>query len=61
MKLSSVYVTTSAGDEALKISRILMTAKLAACANILPAKSIHRREGKLEESGEAVVFLKTPD
>ena len=41
------------------ISRTLVEEKLAACANILQVKSVYRWHGKVEETGEAAMFLKT--
>ncbi|MBI2851219.1 MAG: divalent-cation tolerance protein CutA [Chloroflexi bacterium] len=59
MEYCSVYVTTATEDEAHKIGRALVEERLAACANILPIKSIYRWQGKIEETGEAAMFLKT--
>ena len=59
MKFCSVYVTAGSEQEAAMIGRTLVEEKLAACANILPARSIYRWEGKIEDEGEAVMFLKT--
>src|SRR3989304_4270718 len=59
MKYCSVYVTAASEDEARKIGRTLVEEKLAACANILPVKSIYRWRGNIEETGEAAMFLKT--
>jgi periplasmic divalent cation tolerance protein len=55
-----VYVTYPSEEEAKKISKILIEAKLAACANIFPAhQSIYRWEGRVEESNELAVLYKT--
>lgn len=44
------------------LARDLVTRKLAACANILPAvKSVYRWQGALEEADEISVFFKTSD
>jgi len=59
MEYCSIYVTTASEDEAHKIGRALVEEKLAACANILPIKSIYRWQGNIEEAGEAAMFLKT--
>ena len=59
MKYCSVYVIAASEDEARKIGRALVEEKLAACANILPVKSIYRWQGKIEEAAEAAMFLKT--
>ncbi|XDD49918.1 divalent-cation tolerance protein CutA [Leptospira sp. WS92.C1] len=55
-----VYITTKNEKEALKIGKILVEERLAACANILPKmKSIYHWEKKLTISNEAVLILKT--
>ena len=59
MRYCSIYVTTGSEDEAANIGRILVEEKLAACANILPVKSIYRWKGNIEETGEAAMFIKT--
>ncbi len=59
MKYCSIYITTGSEEEAHRIGLALVEEKLAACANILPVKSIYRWRGKIEESGEAAMFLKT--
>ncbi|HEY2615372.1 MAG TPA: divalent-cation tolerance protein CutA [Chthoniobacterales bacterium] len=47
-------------DTARRIATELVTGKLAACANILPAvESIYRWEGKMESASETLVFFKT--
>ena len=44
---------------AARIAEQLVTAKLAACANITePVRSIYHWEGKLEQSDETMVFFK---
>ena len=46
-------------DEARKISDQLVTEKLAACANILPAvESIYTWKGVIERGNETLVFFK---
>lgn len=55
-----VYVTTPSEDEALRIGRAVVEARLAACANVLaPMRSVYWWEGALEEGQEAVLILKT--
>ncbi|MDV6235580.1 divalent-cation tolerance protein CutA [Leptospira ellisii] len=55
-----VYITTENEKEALKIGKILVQERLAACANILPKmKSIFHWEKKLTVANEAVLILKT--
>jgi periplasmic divalent cation tolerance protein len=55
-----VYVTVGNIEEAKKIAQNVVTAKLAACANILPSvTSIYHWEGDLQEDQETVMVLKT--
>src|SRR5688572_27677336 len=55
-----VYVTAASKDEALKIGRVLVTERLAACANVLPGMhAVYRWRGAVEEAEEAVLILKT--
>lgn len=58
--LCVLYVTTADRDEALAIGRALVEARLAACANVLPeVTSLYHWDGRLEQSAEAVLILKT--
>jgi periplasmic divalent cation tolerance protein len=62
MAVMILYVTTSDAGEALRIGRAVVEARLAACANVLPAmRSVYRWEGRLQESDEAVLVLKTTE
>lgn len=55
-----LYVTVPNADEARHIGRLLIEAKLAACANIIGAiTSIFRWEDRIQEEGEAVLIAKT--
>ncbi|TGK33391.1 divalent-cation tolerance protein CutA [Leptospira gomenensis] len=55
-----VYITAENEKEALKIGKILVQERLAACANILPKmKSIFHWEDKLTVANESVLILKT--
>jgi len=55
-----IYVTAPNRDEALRIGREIVTGRLAACANVLPAMtSIYQWEGEIREDSEAVLILKT--
>jgi len=58
-KFSLVYITTSNKKEAKKIAKILLSEKLAACCNIFKIDSIYWWQGKIEESGEYGIFVKT--
>lgn len=56
-----VYVTVPSQEVAAEIAQAVVTARLAACANILPAMtSVYRWQGKVEKAEEAVLILKTP-
>ena len=58
--LRLLYVTTAKLDEAWSIGETLVTERLAACANVLPAmQSCFWWEGKLERANECVLILKT--
>lgn len=55
-----VLSTAGSEDEALKIARSLVERKLAACVNIVPRiVSIYRWQGKVEESQEWLLLIKT--
>jgi len=54
------YITMPTEEEALAMARTLVAERLAACANILPGmRSVYHWEGKIEESCETVLLLKT--
>jgi len=59
MQYRSIYITAGDEDEARRIARTLVEEKLAACANILPVKSIYWWEGEIEEAGEVAMLVKT--
>ncbi|UCD08817.1 MAG: divalent-cation tolerance protein CutA [Dehalococcoidales bacterium] len=59
MEYCSIYVTAGSEEEAAGIGRILIEERLAACANILPVKSIYRWEDSIEDDAEVVMFIKT--
>jgi periplasmic divalent cation tolerance protein len=55
-----ILVTTASPEEAVKIARAVVSAGLAACANIIPAiQSMYRWKGKLVKEQEALVMLKS--
>ncbi len=55
-----VYMTASSPEEARRIGRALVEARLAACANILDGMtSFYWWEGAIEEGREAVLIAKT--
>ena len=60
MTVVSVYAVFASADEAERIGRQMVEERLAACVNILPkARSIYRWEGKLEESAEWLLLIKS--
>jgi len=60
MKL--VLTTFANAEDAAKAVRTLVEERLAACGTILPgARSIYQWEGNIEDTTEAVVFLKTSE
>lgn len=57
-----VFVTASNTDEAAKIGEKLVSERLAACVNIIPAiESIYRWEGKVARDNESLLIIKTTD
>lgn len=57
---SLLYVTAGDANAAKALGRALVEARLAACANVLPAMtSVYRWQGALEEAREAVLIVKT--
>lgn len=55
-----ILVTAANQEEAIKIARAMVEAKLAACANILPAvQSVYRWKGKVVKAREVLIFLKS--
>jgi periplasmic divalent cation tolerance protein len=52
--------TAPSADEAAKIGRALVEEELAACVNVVPGvRSIYRWEGKIEDSPEALLVIKS--
>ena len=55
-----IYITTDGPDEARKIGRALVEARLAACANIIdPMTSLYWWDGKVQEGRETILIAKT--
>lgn len=55
-----VYILCADDAEAEKIGRAMVTARLAACANIFPqGRSIYRWQDAIEEAQETALILKT--
>jgi len=60
MAATILYVTAESTDEALRIGRILVGERLAACANVISGTTaIYWWEGTVQEGMEAVLVLKT--
>jgi len=57
---SIIYITTSGLDEAKKIAKTLLEARLVACTNIIPQiDSLYWWEGDIEEDQESLLLAKT--
>jgi periplasmic divalent cation tolerance protein len=55
-----VYITTESPEQAERIGRTLVEARLAACVNILPGmRSIYHWQGRIESASETVLIAKT--
>ena len=62
MSVVSVYAVFANAEEAERIGRAVVEARLAACANILPPiRSIYRWQGKVERADEVAAIFKTSD
>ncbi len=60
MKQAFLYITVGSAGEAASIARVLLDARLIACANIIDgATSLYRWEGKVADEKEAVMIAKT--
>jgi periplasmic divalent cation tolerance protein len=55
-----VYVTAGSPAEGDRLARALVEERLAACVNrIAPVQSVYRWQGKLEQSEEELLIVKT--
>ena len=55
-----VYITAPDEEEAARIGRELVEARLAACVNIVKdVRSVYRWQGNIEDSAEALMIIKT--
>lgn len=55
-----VFITASSEDEAAKIARALVEARLAGCVNMLKGiRSIYTWQGKVEDESEVLMIAKT--
>lgn len=62
MSVVSVYAVFANAEEAERIGRAVVEARLAACTNILgPIRSIYRWKDKIESADEVAAIFKTSD
>ncbi len=62
MSLYVVLTTVDSGEKAQEIARTLVEKRVAACVSVSsPVTSFYHWEGKLEQSREWVLIIKTPD
>ncbi len=55
-----VYMTAADEDEAGRIGRALVEARLAACVNVIPGmRSFYRWQGEVQDDREVVMIAKT--
>ena len=55
-----VFITASSEEEAAKIARALLEARLAGCVNIIKnIRSIYSWQGKIEDEPEVLMIVKT--
>lgn len=55
-----VFCTFSNEQDALRIGKAVVEARLAACVNLLPGlRSIYRWKGEIEEADEILLLIKT--
>jgi periplasmic divalent cation tolerance protein len=54
-----IYTTCESKEQARKISQTLLQLKLCACTNILPMESHYLQEGKLEQTNEFGLLIKS--
>ena len=60
MQIVSIYVTCANRSEAHRIAEALVTERLAACVNILPAvTAVYRWQGRVRKSREVALICKT--
>ncbi len=58
--LVTLYTTCGSEEEALKIARALVEARLAACGNVYPGvKSVYEWQGEIRQEAEVGLILKT--
>lgn len=56
-----IQTTVQTKEKAREIGKGLLEARLIACYNLLPVESVYWWKGKIEESHEVLLLLKTRD
>ena len=60
MEINMVYITAGSKDEAKRIGKVLINARLAACVNIIEnMTSMYMWDGKLQDASETILIAKT--
>ncbi len=59
MEYRTLYITSRDEAEARRIGLTLVKEELAACVNYFPIQSIYRWQGRVEESAELALLVKT--
>jgi periplasmic divalent cation tolerance protein len=54
-----VFTSFASEEDAARVVRTLVEERLAACGNLLAARSLYAWQGKIEDQRETVVILKT--
>jgi periplasmic divalent cation tolerance protein len=55
-----VFNTCGSKEEAVKVARALIEARVAACVNVIPQiMSVYRWQGQIEEAAEWLLVIKT--
>jgi periplasmic divalent cation tolerance protein len=55
-----VFSTCGSEEEAVRIAKRLVEARIAACVNLMPKiRSVYRWQGKVEDSAEWMLLVKT--
>jgi len=56
-----IYVTCKNKEEAKKIAKAMIDKKLVACANIINSDSLYNWQGKLQDTHESILLMKTSE
>lgn len=60
MEINMIYITAGSKDEAKRIGKALINARLAACVNIIEnMTSMYMWDGKLQDANETILIAKT--